>query len=891
MADSWVREMTMRAFFELFMHVDSVQPAHFDEKHTFKLNITPTTKEKDIYKAIMAGLKDFFTNFEMICLSEVPDPLTGRKPDLQLVHKSKEQELKFIIQTPDALDENAHRPSTMGKSDMPVEIKTEQDSFKFPLGSGAQFIRGQLIAYATNILALQHRTHVFAIGIFGSVARFFRFDRAGAFMSEQVDYIKDRSTFLEFFRRYDLLSAKDRGYDTTVLPTNLAEQSLFHNKLLEFREKVRNGGRASPAVEQTLDMWQWYDTVKVSVPNCSPTSSSMSSGPSSTNSNESSISSEAPSASSGPSPTSSGPSSKPSDPSSSKSSPPSSNTYIFSAPFFHPASITGRATKCFVAYCVEMDKLVCLKDTWRSVHPHSQPEHIAIQEICTAYEKTRKYLPVVYSAGDVMVDGETQVTLTDKWNSLKGAEWVNNQAQAAKNMKAYIHYRITEELLYPLSTVKNSYELCVVTYDINFVLLLVWKHCGKYLHRDVSSGNVMTDENGRGKLADWDHSRQMSRPVDESESCQKFRTGTWQFLSVRLIQNPCEPHHVIDDLESLFWVFINTGLRYCHIKIPNFDFSGLFDHDDGVGKMKFLQGNVPHLFELEPLQALFKSYRSIFKSIHTKRGVFLYLNDELSELTSDPVGAKPEDIPEQAHQELASNVFEHDDGEDSSAAKQDSSEIKALSGNSEHQRRRAAVKAAEMDYVNAVEAISTPSQNEILDLLMTTGLSLTRYEDSKHYGTMPCQFSNTKRPKANQGPGTVPMQSSHLPIPSLSLSLQAQPAIPDPEKASTSRQSGSSLGKRSIAEIDEYHPVTHRFKKKKLDEAEVTTEEDAPQASASAPQASTSAPRASMSASTPSTRGNRRSTRNRPSTASLRGPSPQRTRGRARKSKRGLSLN
>ncbi|KAI0786133.1 hypothetical protein C8Q75DRAFT_893251 [Abortiporus biennis] len=870
MEGQWVREMTMPSFLETFMHVDSVQPEHFDEKHTFKLNITPTTKEKDIYKAIMAGLKDFFTNFEMICLSEVPDPLTGRKPDLQLVHKSKEQELKFIIQTPDALDQNAHRPSTMGKSDMPVEIKTEQDSFKSPLGSGAQFIRGQLIAYATNILALQHRTHVFAIGIFSSVARFFRFDRAGAFMSEQVDYIKDRSTFLEFFRRYDLLSAKDRGYDTTVLPTNVAEQSLFHNKLLEFREKVRNGGRASPAVEQTLDMWQWYDTVKVSVPNCTPTSSSLSAGPSS----------------------------KPSDPSSSKSSPPSSNTYIFSAPFFHPASITGRATKCFVAYCVEMDKLVCLKDTWRSVHPHSQPEHIAIQEICTAYEKTRKYLPVVYSAGDVMVDGETQVTLTDKWNSLKGAEWVNNQAQAAKNMKAYIHYRITEELLYPLSTVKNSYELCVVTYDINFVLLLVWKYCGKYLHRDVSSGNVMTDENGRGKLADWDHSRQMSKPVDESQGCQKFRTGTWQFLSVRLIENPEEPHHLVDDLESLFWVFIYTALRYCHIKIPNFDFSGLFDSVNGSGKVEFLKGDGPDLFELEPLQTLFKSYKTIFEEIRTTRGAFLLLNRRML-LTSEPIGANSKGIPEQAHQKLASDLLERDDGEGHSSAKQDPSETKALSRNSEHQRRHAAVKAAEMDYVNEVEAACSLPQNEILNLLRVAVDSSMIHSNSPHYDTVPCQFSRTKRPKENQGPGTVPMQSSHLPIPSLSLSLQAQPAVPDPEKASTSRQSGSSLGKRPIAKARQYDPVTSHFtkdngeksnKKQKLDEAEVTTEEDAPQASTSAPQASTSAPRASTSTST-STRGNRRSTRNRPSTASLRGPSPQRTRGRARKSKRGLSLN
>ena len=36
-------------------------------------------------------------------------------------------------------------------------------------------------------------------------------------------------------------------------------------------------------------------------------------------------------------------------------------------------------------------------------------------------------------------------------------------------------------------------------------------HKGNYLHRDVSTGNVMIDKNGRGILNDWDHSVKVPR--------------------------------------------------------------------------------------------------------------------------------------------------------------------------------------------------------------------------------------------------------------------------------------------------------------------------------------------------------------------------------------------
>jgi hypothetical protein len=74
---------------------------------------------------------------------------------------------------------------------------------------------GQMIAYATAHLGGGFFTHAFSVLIFGKKARLFRWDRAGAIVSEAFDYVND-SHLIEFFRRYDNLSPEERGQDTSV---------------------------------------------------------------------------------------------------------------------------------------------------------------------------------------------------------------------------------------------------------------------------------------------------------------------------------------------------------------------------------------------------------------------------------------------------------------------------------------------------------------------------------------------------------------------------------------------------------------------------------------------------------------------------------------------------
>ena len=71
--------------------------------------------------------------------------------------------------------------------------------------------RGQLVLYATRQQSYQFRTSIVSIGIFGKVARFFRWDRTGCLVTAPIDYSKPKGNkqLTEFFLRLDQM-ANDR---------------------------------------------------------------------------------------------------------------------------------------------------------------------------------------------------------------------------------------------------------------------------------------------------------------------------------------------------------------------------------------------------------------------------------------------------------------------------------------------------------------------------------------------------------------------------------------------------------------------------------------------------------------------------------------------------------
>ncbi|KAF8509372.1 hypothetical protein BU17DRAFT_99005 [Hysterangium stoloniferum] len=73
---------------------------------------------------------------------------------------------------------------------------------------------GQITLYATAHQAAQFRTHVFLVLVFPSYARFMRWDRSGAIVTEKVRL--SNPSYVEFFWRFNHASPAARGVDTTA---------------------------------------------------------------------------------------------------------------------------------------------------------------------------------------------------------------------------------------------------------------------------------------------------------------------------------------------------------------------------------------------------------------------------------------------------------------------------------------------------------------------------------------------------------------------------------------------------------------------------------------------------------------------------------------------------
>ncbi|KAF8191343.1 hypothetical protein BJ912DRAFT_1098407 [Pholiota molesta] len=79
------------------------------------------------------------------------------------------------------------------------------------------------------------------------------------------------------------------------------------------------------------------------------------------------------------------------------------------------------------------------------------------------------------------------------------------------------------------------------------------------LHRDISVRNILISDSG-GLLIDWD----LCVTVDPAQGLSRphKRTGTWQFMSARLLESPSHYHDIEDDRESALYVILWTALRY-----------------------------------------------------------------------------------------------------------------------------------------------------------------------------------------------------------------------------------------------------------------------------------------------------------------------------------------
>ncbi|KAI0046339.1 hypothetical protein FA95DRAFT_1560215, partial [Auriscalpium vulgare] len=249
-------------------------------------------------------------------------------------------------------------------------------------------------------------------------------------------------------------------------------------------------------------------------------------------------------------------------------------------------SMAGRGTFGYYAWDIDGGRVVYLKDSWR-INTEDMAKETDI------YEKLEK--AGVQRVAKLGCGGDLPGQSTRSQDFI-----TEEQPWACMTSNVYRHTHCRMSFLTigaPLQRFSSTRQLCVAIYDALTAHAEAYTKA-KILHRDVSAGNILIDEDGRGVLIDWDLSRDISLPPGRR---RQWRTGTWQFISAALLLDPqAKPHTVSDDLESFCHVLTYMIVKYRPTKYRNLHRKIKHVYDDyvdegnvitgGEGKINFFSG-------------------------------------------------------------------------------------------------------------------------------------------------------------------------------------------------------------------------------------------------------------------------------------------------------------
>ena len=265
----------------------------------------------------------------------------------------------------------------------------------------------EMTLYSTRMQMYQFRTCVFSVGIFGEVARLFRWDRAGAIVSAPIKYSTPGNRELaEFFYRFDRMNPAQRGWDPTVCDATPEDIAAFAQAI----QTVVGGGNTAPlkSLLESVGQLDDYPRKKINITYGAGKRAS----------------------------------------------------YIVGRPSVTAKSPTGRATRGFVAMDAETRGLVFLKDSWR-------PDMAGVKSEGHWYKRLKggEYIAAFSHGSDVGrvkrgAKGDKvhpQRTITQ--NYLK-------RYSNTRGMMGSIHYRTVQSEFYiPLKMFKDSKNLTQIMHD------------------------------------------------------------------------------------------------------------------------------------------------------------------------------------------------------------------------------------------------------------------------------------------------------------------------------------------------------------------------------------------------------------------------------------------
>ncbi|TFK79782.1 hypothetical protein K466DRAFT_470959, partial [Polyporus arcularius HHB13444] len=247
--------------------------------------------------------------------------------------------------------------------------------------------------------------------------------------------------------------------------------------------------------------------------------------------------------------------------------------FLVGRPYFRAKGMTGRGTRGYVAWDCHAKKFVWLKDAWRAHYALLTKEGDILAQLNAAEVSN---VPTLVCHGDIR--GQTTKT-PEFWEMMHPLDpfplipTTSTSSQDYRQdcpLRRHIHYRIVvEEVCLTLPLFENGQQLVSIIYDCALAHYEATQ--AGFIHRDVSGGNILilpcivTIEDGRrfiqwtGILTDWELAKGLSDP---RKPRQPERTGTWQYMSVALLNRPQKAVEIPDDLESLFYVLLYHAVRY-----------------------------------------------------------------------------------------------------------------------------------------------------------------------------------------------------------------------------------------------------------------------------------------------------------------------------------------
>ncbi|KAI0714070.1 hypothetical protein C8T65DRAFT_645395 [Cerioporus squamosus] len=378
---------------------------------------------------------------------------------------------------------------------------------------------GQHISHAVEVFARQHRLFVFTISMFGSYARFLRWDRAGCVVSESFN-IRERPDLLcEMLWRFAAASDVQRGHDPTV-ELALAEEPIFMDAIKRYvRSQIGSGQDADQAIKLHYEPGH---VVAIQVLHHRFTATSE-----------------------------------------------NTRRFLVSRPVVTPLAMVGRGTRGYWAVDTTTDRVVFLKDTWR----HTSLLEVEGETLRRLNDLGVRNIPSLVWHGDVpkglpevtrkLTQNDLQSTGSDQFVSFPGICQVDGEN--IRTSKRH-HYRLVMGTVgSPLKTVRGAKELLHAAYDV-FTAMRDALAKDSRIHRDISVANIILVQEGdsdvrRGYLIDWDAS---CRVDDAGDAVEEGRAGTWKFMSIRMLHasQAYSKQTIQDDMESLLYVVLYCALLW-----------------------------------------------------------------------------------------------------------------------------------------------------------------------------------------------------------------------------------------------------------------------------------------------------------------------------------------